>query len=260
MNPTLRTIHNRTSLRLYKKEPISEEHRKILFEAILRAPTAGNMMLYSVLAITEQKAKDKLSITCDNQPFIARAPLILVFLADYQRWFDYYRLSGVPEFCATADCPWQEPGLGDLFIAINDALIAAQTAVLAAESLGIGSCYIGDIMENYEIHRDLFDLPDFVFPITLLCLGYYPDNYKPKFRERFAEEYIIHPERYKRLNNKELAAMFAPLEKAFSRDNKYKAKNMGQLMYARKTGSAFAREMARSVREALQNWQGNKMP
>ena len=56
-------------------------------------------------------------------------------------------------------------------LACCDALIAAQTTVLAAESLGIGSCYIGDIMENYEIHRDLLQLPKYVFPIALLCLG-----------------------------------------------------------------------------------------
>ena len=66
----------------------------------------------------------------------------------------------------------RKPQEGDLFLACNDALIAAQTAVVAAESLGIGSCYIGDIMENYEAHRDLFGLPQYVFPICLLCFGY----------------------------------------------------------------------------------------
>ena len=88
---------------------------------------------------------------CDNQPFIARAPLVLLFLADYQRWFDYYMLSGVEDLCRRRGEPLRKPQEGDLFLACNDALIAAQTAVVAAESLGIGSCYIGDIMENYEI-------------------------------------------------------------------------------------------------------------
>lgn len=256
MNAILRTIHARTSLRVYKGEPISAEHQKVLFEATLRAPTAGNMMFYSIVAITEQATKDRLSVTCDNQPFIARAPLVLVFLADYQRWFDYYCLSGVPEFCARTNRPWQEPELGDLFIAVNDAIVAAQTAVLAAESLGIGSCYIGDIMENYETHRKLLNLPDFVFPITMLCLGYYPDDYKPKHRGRFAPEYIVHHGQYSRLSEERLTEMFAPLEKDFSANNSFAAENMGQLMYARKTGSAFAREMTRSIREALKNWQG----
>ena len=142
LNPVLETIHKRTSLRRYKDTPISDEHLKTLLEATLRAPTAGNMMLYSVLTIKDQAMKEKLSQTCDNQPFIARAPLVLVFLADYQRWFDYYRMSGVALL--------RELDVGDLFLAMDDAIIAAQTAVLAAESMGIGTCYIGDVMENYD--------------------------------------------------------------------------------------------------------------
>ncbi|NLJ81385.1 MAG: nitroreductase [Firmicutes bacterium] len=255
MNPILETIHKRASLRRYKEIPISSGDLETLLKAALRAPTAGNMMLYSVLVIEEQKTKGILSKTCDNQPFIARAPLVLVFLADYQRWFDYYRLAEVPSFCADRGLNWEEPGLGDLFIAVSDALIAAQTAVLAAESLGIGSCYIGDIMENYEIHRRLLQLPPYAFPIAMLCLGYYPDNYKPKFRERFSPEYLVYNEKYRRLGPSELEKMFFSWEQQFSPGNKFGAKNMGQFMYARKTGSDFAREMSRSVKAALQNWQ-----
>lgn len=250
MNPVLETINSRTSLRIYKDAPIKDEDLQAVLEATLRAPTAGNMMLYSVLTIQDQAMKEKLSKTCDNQPFIARAPLVLVFLADYQRWFDYYKLSDVSRL--------REPDVGDLFLAMDDALIAAQTAVLAAESLGIGTCYIGDIMENYEIHRDLLDLPDYVFPAGMLTLGYYPDNYEPKFRGRFASEYIVHNETYRHLGDEDLTRMFADLEQRFSPNNKFGAKNMGQFMYARKTGSAFAREMSRSIRAALENWQGRE--
>ena len=250
MNPVLDIIHGRTSLRRYKDAPISDEHQAAILQATLRAPTAGNMMLYSVLTIKDQATKETLSKTCDNQPFIARAPLVLVFLADYQRWFDYYRLSDVPKL--------REPDVGDLFLAMDDALIAAQTAVLAAESLGIGTCYIGDIMENYEIHRELLGLPDYVFPAALLTLGYYPDDYRPKFRDRFAEEYIVHSEKYRHLSDQDLMAVFAGLEESFSPSNVFGAKNMGQFMYARKTGSTFAREMSRSIRAALENWQGRQ--
>ncbi|HHY10528.1 MAG TPA: nitroreductase [Firmicutes bacterium] len=256
MNEVLKTIQNRTSLRLYKNKPISQEDRKALYQAILRAPTAGNMMLYTVLAVENGETKKLLSKTCDNQPFIAKAPLVLIFLADYQRWFDYYKLSRVPQFCARSDLSWEEPDLGDLFIAVSDALVAAQTAVLAAESLGIGSCYIGDIMENYETHKELLSLPDYAFPIAMLCLGYYPENYRPKFRTRFEPEYIIHNERYRPLLDEDLKKMFAGLEAGFSARNKFGAENMGQFMYARKTGSEFAKEMSRSIRKALKNWQG----
>lgn len=250
MNPVLETIHSRTSLRRYKDTAIRDDDLQTILDATLRAPTAGNMMLYSILTIKDQAVKITLSKTCDNQPFIARAPLVLVFLADYQRWFDYYRLSDVEDL--------REPDVGDLLLAIDDALIAAQTAVLAAESLGIGTCYIGDIMENYEAHRELLGLPDYVFPAAMLTLGYYPDNYEPKFQNRYDQEYIVHNEKYRHLNDAELKAMFASLEKEFSPNNKFGAKNMGQFTYARKTGSEFAREMSRSIRAALENWQGRQ--
>jgi len=258
VNPVLDTIHQRTSLRVYKDEPIRPEHLQAVLDAVLRAPTAGNMMLYSVLVVTDQETKNVLSKTCDNQPFIARAPLVLIFLADYQRWFDYFELSQVPTFCASTERTWQGPDVGDLFLALDDALIAAQTAVLAAESLGIGSCYIGDIMENYETHRELLALPDYVFPAAMLCLGYYPEGYQPKFRSRFDQEFIVHSEKYRRLGEAELQSMFAELEAEFAPTNRFGAENMGQFVYARKTGSDFAREMSRSVRAALQIWQGSK--
>lgn len=237
MNPTLKLIHNRTSLRLYKDCPISEEHLQTLLAATLKAPTAGNMMLYSVLVIRNEEMQKTLSKTCDNQPFIAKAPLILVFLADYQRWFDYFHLSNVDDFCQKSGYTWQGPDVGDLFLAINDALIAAQTAVLAGESLGIGSCYIGDVMENYETHQELLDLPEYVFPAAMLCLGYYPDQYKRKFRERFPEEHLVYYEQYQRQQEDDLQRMFAQLEDGFSAKNSFGAKNMGQFMFARKTGS-----------------------
>lgn len=243
---------------MYRDEPIRAEDLQVLLEAVLRAPTAGNMMLYSVLVIEDQATKERLSQTCDNQAFIATAPLILVFLADYQRWFDYFHLCQVPKFCAEKGLSWREPDVGELFIALDDALIAAQTAVLAAESLGIGSCYIGDIMENYEVHRELLNLPEYTFPAAMLCLGYYPHDYQRRPRPRFAQEYIVHREGYRRLAGAELRQMFAGVEQDFPAKNRFGAANFGQLMYARKTGSAFAQEMSRSIRAALKNWQGGR--
>ena len=143
--------------------------------ATLRAPTAGNMMLYSIVDITEQSIKDTLAQTCDDQPFIAQAPMVWLFLADYQRWIDYFRCSDVDRVCRQREVAPRRPEEGDLLLACCDALIAAQTAVIAAEALGIGSCYIGDILEKYEVHREMFNLPDYVFPIGLIVL-WLPDE------------------------------------------------------------------------------------
>lgn len=139
-------------------------------------------------------------------------------------------------------------------------MIAAQNAVIAAEARGIGSCYIGDIMENYEIHRDLLGLPPYTFPIGMLCFGYYPDGARPAPRPRFDRKYIVFDEEYHRLSAAELQAMMADNEARFQAGTApTDAENYGQAFYARKTGSAFMAEMARSVRVAMQNWRGEPL-
>lgn len=262
MNQVITSLQNRCSLRRYKDMALSDEHKDVILKSMMRAPSAGNMMLYSAISIERQDTKDILSQTCDNQPFIAKAPWVLVFVADMQRWFDYYRLCDVPQYCAEHNLTYHGPNLGDLFIAASDTLIAAQNAVIAAESLGIGSCYIGDIMENYEKHRELFGLPDYAFPLAMLCLGYYPDDQKlePQLpRPRFDQQYVVFNERYHQLGATELQSMFAEREKAVQPGNPYQAKNFGQMMYARKTGAPFFQEMHRSLQAAMQHWQGNKL-
>ena len=155
MNQVIETILKRKSMRAYEKKAITPEVREELLRATLRAPTAGNLMLYSIIEVTDQHIKKKLVKSCDNQPFIARAPLVWLFLADYQRWYDYFIACGVEQLCDRQHTSIRRPQEGDLFLACCDAVIAAQTAVIAAESLGLGSCYIGDIMENYEVHRSV---------------------------------------------------------------------------------------------------------
>ncbi|MGC7872710.1 nitroreductase family protein [Desulfosporosinus sp. SYSU MS00001] len=247
----------RISLRKYVDQPLKQEDVDWIVEGAMRAPTAGNMMLYSMILITNASKKQILSETCDHQPFIAKAPLIIVFVADYQRWFDYYQSSNVKSFCEDHGLEFRGPDEADLLLACSDALIAAQNAVIAAESRGIGSCYIGDIMENYEKHRELLNLPAWVFPVAMLCFGYYPEGARPVPRPRFDRKFIAFTEQYHQLTPEELADMLATRESAFSPGNPFRAKNFGQWMYARKTGAQFSTEMARSVREALRSWRGD---
>ena len=254
MNAVIQTILARKSVRAYEDREIPAEVRDSILYAALRAPTAGNMMLYSILVVSDQGIKEKLVETCDNQPLIAKAPLVLLFLADYQRWYDYFTVSGVRQYCEVQGEPMLKPEEGDLFLACCDALIAAQTAVIAAESLGVGSCYIGDIMENYEIHRDLFDLPRYVFPICLLCLGYPTDQQKRRsMTSRFDRKYIIFENRYHRLSEGEfIAMMHEDSQDAVAEDGDQVS--LGLKVYRRKFSSDFAVEMRRSVRAMLDSW------
>lgn len=261
MNEMVRTIMARRSLRVYNDRPISDEEKSQIIRCAMRAPTAGNMMLYSILEVADQEKKEKLVVTCDNQPFIAKAPLVLIFLADMQRWYDYYIQSNVSELCKKNGVNFEPPAEADLMLASCDALIAAQTAALAAESLGIGSCYIGDIMENYEIHLDMFELPPLVFPVTMLCFGHYSQKRREESQiPRFNENVIVSTDSYQRLQGEALDQVYSErFSKQFAETKFMKnAENIGQHFYLKKTGSDFFSEMRRSVRAALSNWRGGR--
>lgn len=243
MNDIIKTINNRVSLRKYKEKEISKEHLDIILDSAIKAPTAGNMMMYSIIKISDEKTKENLSITCDNQPFIKKAPVILIFLADMQKWYDYFKVCNIENI--------KPLGMNDFMLSINDALIACQNAVLAAESLDIGSCYIGDIMENYEEHKKLLNLPDYTFPAAMITLGYYPEDMKRVYRDRFDKEYVVFDEKYNKLNEYELKEMFKNKEKNRLKTNPFNVNSFGELIYNKKTSADFSIEMDRSIKEGI---------
>jgi len=259
MNEVIQTLLNRKSMRAYEARSIAEGVKRELLSATLRAPTAGNMMLYSIIDVTEQSLKDALAESCDNQPFIAQAPLVWLFLADYQRWTDYFDVSDVDKVCGLRGVPRRRPEEGDVFLACCDALIAAQTAVIAAESLGLGSCYIGDILEKYEVHREMFNLPDYVFPIALLCFGYPTEQQKERVpTTRFDPRFVIFENCYQRLSPANFTEMYHDQQTCWlSRGVKLEdIENFGQALYFRKFAADYSVEMSRSVRAVLKAWQG----
>lgn len=249
---TLNLIRNRRTIRAYSSKPLSQEEIDIIIHGAMRAPTAGNLMMYSIIQVSDQEIKDKLVKTCDNQPLIAKAPLVLLFLADVQRWWDFFKVSKVEEKCNEIGREFQTPQESDLLLACCDALIAAQNSVIAAEAMGIGSCYIGDIMENYEIHREMFNLSRWVFPIALLCYGRPKgDKNKIPLLSRFPKKYILFTNKYSRLS----ATDFEDMLKNDPRKIEVKeAENLGQQFYLGKLGADFTREMRRSVNVALKEW------
>jgi len=233
MNPILRSLHERKSVRSFLDMPVEPSVRSAILEAAMAAPTAGNQMLYTILDIKDQTLKNKLAVSCDNQAFIAKAPLVLVFLADCRRWLDMFT-----EAAITA----RKPGMGDFLLACEDAMVAAQNAVVAAQSLGLGSCYIGDILERREEHMELLALDRYTVPIAMLVFGYPSEQQlarpKPK---RFNQSYIVMTDRYHRLSGQELRAMLAESHPSEDYETFMKA------FCDRKYMSDFSVEMSRSA-------------
>jgi Nitroreductase len=241
-NITIDQIYERKSVRQYLDKDITKEDKKLIFDSIIQAPTAGNMSLYSVIEVSDQSIKDKLVISCDNQPFIASAPLVLVFLADYKRWFDLF--SHYSNDLRSLDS-------GDLFLAMSDALIAAQNAVVAAESLGIGSCYIGDILEKYEYHQELFKLPNGVIPVGMLCFGYPTELQKTRKKpNRFKKEDLFHLNHYQEASIDSLKEMIKEKQNL----TEEKLSTWVKAFLERKHNGDFSIEMSRSVNEMIKAW------
>lgn len=240
MNPILKSLHDRKSVRAYTGQAISEEDVQTILSAAAQAPTPGNQQLYTIIRVTDPELKHRLSISCDNQPFIETADLVLVFCADCLKWYNAYLEAG---------CAPRKPDVGDFLLAVDDANIAAQNAVTAAESLGIGSCYIGDIMENIETQREILDLPDWVFPAAMLVFGYPTEQQKAREKpKRFDMKYIVCENSYHELSAAELREMFAERTGGRGYEDCIKA------FCERKYNSAFSREMSRSVREFLKSF------
>lgn len=242
MNSILKSLSDRKSVRVYEDRPVDPAHKKAILQAAIQAPTAGNMTLYTILDITDPAIKQRLSVTCDNQPFIAKAPLVLVFCADYRRWYDV--------FCAHNESV-RKPDAGDLLLANADALIAAQNAVVAAESLGLGSCYIGDIIENYEIHKDLLNLPKYVVPTCMLCFGYpTPMQLARPKPTRFDEEYVVCENTYSTLSADQIGRALMKKQNLSEEE----LSDWVQKFCQRKWNSDFSVEMSRSARAILEDW------
>lgn len=240
MNTTINQLKNRKSCRAYDDKPIPPELRREILNAALEAPTAGNMTLYTVLDITDEELKKRLSVTCDNQPFIATAPMVLIFCADYYRWYKAF-CNNVKEV--------RQPEEGDFLLATADAVIAAQNVVVAAESFGIGSCYIGDITENFEIHREILNLPEYVVPACMLCLGYpQKSQLERKKPPRFELCDIVHENGY---NIEKADKIDSMLMKKQGYDDKQSYSGWINNFCQRKWNSDFSKEMSRSVRQMI---------
>lgn len=232
MNEVIRQLFERKSVRVYTGQEISKEEKELILTAAAQAPTAGNQLFYTILDITDQKIKDRLAVTCDSQPFIAEAKMVLIFCADCRKWYEAFREAG---------CDPRKPDAGDFLIAFSDANIAAQNAVVAAHSLGIGSCYIGDVLERYEEHADLLSLSEYVFPAAMLVFGYPTQQQKDRKKpERTDLKYLVHENGYRKQDPRE---MFA-----------YKSRDFDAWMRkfcSWKYQSDFSLEMSRSVRAFL---------
>ncbi len=186
-NPTLELIHAHTSVRRYKPDPVPAPVIETIIAAAQRASTSSNLQAYSVVAVTDAARREKLAGLCGGQKHIEEAPVFLAFCADLAR---------LDRGCQLRGCTQVTGYVENFLVAAMDAAILAQTAALAAESLGLGICYIGGIRNNPQEVIELLDLPRLVFPITGMTLGW--PAAEPKIRPRLPLKAVLRWEKYDR--------------------------------------------------------------
>lgn len=244
-NSTIDLLYARKSVRAYEDTPIPEEDVRAILEAAVQAPSAGNMALWTIIRVTDEEKKRRLAVTCDNQPFIAKAPLVLVFCADYKRWFD------VLSTLDMGDEALRRPGEGELMLAAVDTTIAAHASVVAADALGYGSCYIGDILEHCEEQREILGLPEYVTPICMAVYGVPTrQQIERKKPARFDVDELVHVNAYRDVGGE-------GMRKMLQKRQGLSGEEFERWLLAfcrRKWNSDFSREMTRSTKKSIGEW------
>lgn len=244
MNETIKLLMERKSVRQFVQEPIPAKDVETILNAAVQAPSAGNMTLWTIINVTDPQKKLALSKSCDNQPFIATAPLVLVFCADYRRWFEVFKTLDLGE-------ELRVPAEGDFMLATVDTIIAAHATVVAADALGYGSCYIGDIIEHCDTQREILGLPEYVKPVCMAVFGKPTqsqiDRKKPP---RFALADVVHENTYNMQDAEKMIDMLKTRQglddEAFDR--------WIMAFTKRKWNCGFSREMSRSAAQMIKEW------
>ncbi len=247
-NETIQVLEERRSVRAFVPDSITEEERKIITSAALRAPNGGKMSKFSLIDVRDRALKEKIAAFCDNQRFVATAPGVYIVLADYSRWFRLFR-----KYVKTLGVAINIPREDEILLSAVDALLAAENMVIAAQSLGIGSCFIADIIINYRQVKELFALPKYVMPVTLCIFGRSAEP--PRERTVRIDAPVVHRDRYTELPDDRLLDMIRPLipRGANGKPVMSEEEYVGRY-YVRRLGSWLSFERARNVHEMFEDW------
>ncbi|SIS79852.1 oxygen-insensitive NADPH nitroreductase [Neptunomonas antarctica] len=195
MNPTIDLLNSHRSIRAFTEQPVSQEIINTLVSSGQSAATSSFIQACTVIQIEDKSKRSKLAECAGNQKYVEQAPVFLVFCADMQRhklaceMHDEEMMSGFTEqfTTATLDC--------GLF---------AQNVAIAAESLGLGVVYIGGIRNKIADVSDLLDLPDLVYPVFGMCIGY-PDQ-APEVKPRLPLAVVLKKDSYINVQDSTLMA------------------------------------------------------
>jgi FMN reductase (NADPH) len=185
MSETIELIKRHGSVRRYKPDPVPAEMVEQIAGAARQSSTSSNLQMYSVVAVTDEAKKDRMADLCGDQQFIREAPVFLAWCAD---------LSRLSRVCERQGYEQVSHYVENFLLAAVDTAIVMQTAALAAESLGLGMCFVGAIRNRPRDVIALLNLPHLVFPLSGMALGWPVSG--PLIRPRLPLDAVLHWEEY----------------------------------------------------------------
>ncbi len=172
-----------------------------LLEASFRTSNTGNMQAYSVVVTTDEALKAQLAPAHFNQPMVTAAPAVLTWCADFNRFSRWCE-------CRQADACYDN--FQSFFTSAIDALLAAQTFAVAAESEGLGICYLGTTTYNADLIVEILRLPRLVVPVTTLTVGW--PECLPEQPDRLPAAAVAHSETYRDFTSDDIDRLYADKE------------------------------------------------
>ncbi|MGY4690025.1 oxygen-insensitive NADPH nitroreductase [Salibacterium sp. K-3] len=187
MNDVIKTILDHRSVRKFSSEPVGQKERTQIVRAAQAASTSSFLQAYSIIGVTEQEKKDELAALAGGQEYVAENGFFMVFCADFSRHQSAASLQEkrIDEAVESTE---------GFMVAVIDAALAAQNAAIAAESLGLGICYIGGIRNNLETVHSLLKTPYQVLPLFGMAIGYPEEQQEQK--PRLPVEAVYHENTY----------------------------------------------------------------
>lgn len=184
----LGSILSHRSVRKFSDQAIPEETLNTLILAAQSASTSSNLQLWSVVSVQDRDNREAIAKLCADQDQVRNAPVFLAFFADIFRTEQAAKRLGLspdgPEY------------MEFLITAVIDASLAAERLVCAAETLGIGTCYIGAMRNHPDQIKSLLQMPELTFGVFGLCLGYPAESESGKIKPRLSQEAVWFREKY----------------------------------------------------------------
>ncbi len=239
----MQTINTRRSIRRYQDKDVDNTLLTRLIKEAERTQTMGNLQLYSVVVTRNEELKAKLAPAHFNQPMVTGAPVVLTFCADYRRttlWTEQRQAT---------------PGYDNPLSFVNamtDALLFCQTFCNLAEEEGLGCCFLGTTVYQPQSIIDTLQLPELVFPVATITLGWPDEN--PPLSDRLPVSTIIHEETFHDYSAADIDKAYAYKEQLYENKEFVKINNkqtLAQVFTDCRYTKADCEAMSETLLEAL---------